>query len=148
MLLKASMIRIAEPAESWEPAPAPPFEEFMDPEDFMDPFGPFAEEPEREATEPEEQAGEQEEALEAEEPADEPRAPAEYEQEFHPKFGVRGLRAIQGELHDLITQPISRKASDTNSLLSTANRWICIRDECHDLMVQPKGFVPPGVAPE
>jgi len=78
-----------------------------------------------------------------------------YEKEMHPKYGVPGLRAFQGTLGDLmyrqnqsnlISEPTPRKSS--NVQVCCANQWICIKDECHDLMGQPKGFVPRGVAPE
>lgn len=150
MLLKASMIRIVEPEqepEEWDPEATLGGPEAMDPD---------AEEPEAwkrwrprsrpgSPRSPRRNEPEEEEALQAEEPAREPRALAEYQQDINPKFGVRDLSAIQGELHNLITQPISGKSSNVNSTLPPANRWMCIGDECHDLMVQPKGFVPRGV---
>jgi hypothetical protein len=70
-----------------------------------------------------------------------------YEKHLHPKYGVRGLRAIQGRLQDLISEPVDLKPSNVSRDATYTNRWICINDECHDLVVQPKGFVPRGVAP-
>lgn len=126
MLLKASMIRIVEPQQA-------PEEQAMDPEEFEEP----EEERARGITSPRDRSESQrsprrnEPELQAEEPARKARALAEYEQELHPKFGVRGLSAIQGELHNLITQP-------RRSRSVTAHRWMCIVDDCHDLMVKPK----------
>ena len=81
----------------------------------------------------------------AEQPEKEARALVEYEQAFHPRFGVRDLSAIQGELHNLITRPISGRSSSVDSAPSPAERWMCIGDACHDLTVQPQGSVPRGV---
>lgn len=68
-----------------------------------------------------------------------------YQQQLHPEFGVRGLNAIQGGIGNLQRTHIP----DNSSRLSPpTSRWICVRDDCYDLNMQPKGFVPHGVAPK